>query len=61
MNWYCRPTGPNDWSPNITASAIIVSATGKPVRIRAMRAGNIQSEDIKRTFLAVGAAWRGKR
>jgi hypothetical protein len=56
MNWYCRPTMPKEWSPNTTASAIMVSATGNPVRITAIRAGNIQSALTGRSFPAGDAA-----
>ena len=55
MNWYCRPSKPKECSPNTTASAIMVSATGNPVRITAMSAGNIQSALIGR-FLPAGSA-----
>jgi hypothetical protein len=35
-------------------SAIMVSATGKPVRITTMRAGNIQRMDIRRSLFWSG-------
>ena len=50
MHWASSPSRPNDWTPKITANVSMVSATGNPVRIAIMSAGNIQSGDINLTF-----------